>query len=162
MIPVLRDPIRGVGRFVGRPRLELMEAPEGRTRALYLGGLEYVTHDGSSIVPRIGLIYDGASIPDPLWVHLGPPLCWTNVFGLVHDDMYRFGDVVDRNGNRRAITRNEADRYAWDMALTGGHSPATAVAIYEGLVLGGAHAWKTNEARRRECGSDVARLLAWC
>lgn len=153
---------RGIGRFIGKPQLEILDAPCGKVRARYLGGLVYVAHDGRSVVPRVGLVYDGASIPDPLWIKLGPPLCWSNIFGLPHDDMYRFGSVVDRDGVVRPVTRQEADAYARDMALAAGHSARSAGEILAGLRIGGGFAWKANESKRRECGTDVARLLAWC
>lgn len=155
----VRPSNRGLGSFEGRPKIELLEAPAGQTRALLLSDFVYKACDGRRIICPAGLVYDGASIPSVLWHRLGPPLCWSNTFGLPHDAMYRLG-VVTLKGKEIAITRDEADRYAWDMALCGGHSSETAAMIYAGLFVGGAQAWKSNAARRAACHGDRALLLA--
>ncbi len=144
-----RPPNRGTGRFATPLRVEYLDRGES---ARVLEDFAFVDCNGRRWITPKDFIFDGASVPRPLWPTCGPPLYGPNVFiGAVHDPRYRFADC----------TKAEADMLLWDVALLAGHSEEIAAAIYEGVHLFGFEAWNSNAEKREICGSDRARLLAW-
>jgi hypothetical protein len=137
---------RGVGRFEGTPKVEFLN---GGSRVRLLE--DFVYHDCTAkrwVVPK-GLVSDGASIPRGLWNLIGAPIGGPYFFaGLVHDARYRLGDC----------TKEQADMLLWDAALCGGTSEADALAIAEGVAVGGQPAWDANAAKRDRCAT-VDELL---
>ena len=139
----------GVGRFATPLRVEIM--PPGRF-ARALEPFIYVGSDGHHWLTPAGFVFDGASIPQLLWSRFGGPFDGPNIFiGAVHDPRYRFADC----------DRETADHLLLDVGRCAGLSDDDARAIYLGVRLGGEIAWIDNARKRRECGADQARLLAW-
>ncbi len=161
MNPILRDPHRGIGRFYGVLRVEVLKAPSKQTRVRYMEKFGYVSFEGWKSEIPIGFVSDGASFPPAVQPILGPPLCWSSAFGGHHDLGYRLGGLPLVDGSFKAMTRSELDLLAWDMALACGHSEESAAAIYHGLLIGGQGAWDQNVRKRVACSGDAARLLAW-
>jgi hypothetical protein len=153
---MLRDPMRGIGRFEGNPRVEFLPAPKGSplswTRVMYLEEFGYRTCEGKTIIVPKRFVSDGASIPSPLWMKFGHPLTSRNIlFGGPHDFIYRTG----------VFTQDQCDMYLWDMAILAGHSEVDALEIYEGVHQFGKTAYDENANKRRQCGGDFPRLLSW-
>jgi hypothetical protein len=166
---------RGVGRFDGHPKVEILPCPPNSSanylRARLLEDLPYTTCEGLHVVTPIGLIGDGASIPPEAQIAIGFPLSSQNAaFGFTHDGLYRLGgfqpDQYEYPFNFVHVTKEQADLYAEDMALCSGHSPETARAIYLALAQFGGAAWRENAAKREACGDlrnieNFTRLLEW-
>ncbi|HSY51140.1 MAG TPA: DUF1353 domain-containing protein [Thermoanaerobaculia bacterium] len=146
---MVRPANRGVGRFEGTPKVEYLN---GATRVRLLEEFAYHDCTGRRWTAPKGLVSDGASIPRELWTIVGSPMMGPHFFaGLLHDARYRLADC----------TKEEADLLLWDACLCGGTSEADALAIAEGVAVGGAGAWAENAAKRAACGADLAKLLEW-
>jgi len=110
--------------------------------------------DGAEVVRvEAGFITDFASIPRPLW-WLWPPSQGPYLAAvLVHDCLYKTGYVVNRlTGERRAITRGEADRVMLEVMVVCETPLPTKRGIYRGVRLGGWWAWR----KHREADDEAA------
>ena len=76
----------------------------------------YTLRDGTRIVIPKGFVFNGASIPRPLWAILSP-VGLLFIPSLVHDYAYQHNQLiqVDNHSNRSVYKPSGADRAFWDL-----------------------------------------------
>ena len=114
----------------------------------------YTLPNGVRVVVPAGFIFDGASIPKPLWILLSP-VGLLLIAGLIHDAAYRYGylwAVDEATGTVERYIHREGTRIDYDdlflninlevngMVLVD-HLAAFMLAIFSGI------AWKENRMR---------------
>lgn len=157
---------RGPATIAGDLVLAIVPAPPRCSRVRVVQSPVFSLPSGLHVVATRGLVSDGASIPALIQLKFGSPLSSCNaLFGLPHDDAYRFGGmhVAGADGSVSFVpcSKDDADEMLYDLARAAGWSEVEALEIYEGVHLFGGAAWSDNARRRDECAGDVARLLAW-
>lgn len=116
------------GSFSGNPKTEWLENPGSPDRNMkLLEDFSYTDPDGRVWPAPKGSIIDGASIPKPLWVHVGSP----------YTDDYRRASVVhDVACEDPNVDRKEADVMFYYACLAGGCGLFQAQVLYAGVRLG--------------------------
>jgi len=106
----------------------------------------YVLRDGTKIIIRKGFIFDGASIPRPLWAILSPTGLLF-VPGLIHDYAYKYNKLlsVDLDGNTSDYKEGAGKLY-WDKIFREIGYDVNGMAIIDvlawiALVIGGWCSW---------------------
>ncbi len=75
---------------------------------------QYKLPDNNEIVLHKGFIFDGASIPRPLWSFLSP-VGLLLIPGLIHDYGYRYAQLWKKDGNGDLVPYSKnAKRKYWD------------------------------------------------
>lgn len=108
------------------------------------------------VIPK-GFVFDGASIPKPLWFILSPTGLLL-VPGLIHDFGYRYMylwevDTASPTGYKKA--RNCPERGPWDdlfreVSLDVNGTKVISFLALVALKLGGGRAWRQNRERNAE------------
>lgn len=107
---------------------------------------------GIVVVVPAGFIFDGASIPKPLWGLLSPTGLLL-IPGLIHDFAYRYDYLwaIDENGNFFKF-EEQAGRKYWDKLFMEVGLDVNGMKIIDriawfALLLGGKAAWNNNRKR---------------
>lgn len=97
--------------------------------------LRYRSRAGVEYRVPAGFIYDGASIPRPVWPLL-PSKDACEEFGALHDWLYRVGPSL-------GVNRRTADDLGWEsLVIQGIGDEWQRDAVWEGLRVGGGIAWR--------------------
>ncbi len=106
--------------------------------------MTYNTRDGRTFIVPVGASTDGASTP-ALAASLLPPTgdYWQSA--VLHDAAYR-NDLRLPDGSKASLSKEESDLLLKEAMELSGVDPATAAVIYEGVHLGGAHAFKEDRS----------------
>ena len=113
----------------------------------------YQLEDGARIVVPKEFIFDGASIPRPLWALLSP-VGLLLIPGLIHDYAYQYDKLLQIDANGEKIPYNEGSgREYWDelfykVSLEVNGLPIMSLIAWFALFIGGWVAW--NRYRRGE------------
>ncbi|NOY61902.1 MAG: DUF1353 domain-containing protein, partial [Gammaproteobacteria bacterium] len=116
---------------------------------------EYKISEETTIVIPKGFIFDGASIPRPLWSLLNP-IGLLLIPGLIHDYGYKYDMIWKRGENGEIEPCYEgAGKEHWDKWFrevgdeVNGFAPVNTIAWW-GVRLGGRGPWKTHRSNNIE------------
>lgn len=162
----MSEPANDMSLLGRQPAAEPVIHPLGRLEFLQPMGVCNLTTshpwgmrigDTDYLVPA-GMESDGMSIWKGLWTILGPPFYSLAVPGVILHDAGYGGLLrgIDSQGDLCAVDKDTVDELLFEVARWNGYPAWKCHAIYRGVRLGGANAWRNSHARNADV--DLRRL----